>query len=73
MFGLGVEINLPIPKVDLRIPLALRGSANPGVSDKRVERARHVTSVTSDQLVSVSYNTEWKFQAVGSFGLSGHF
>ena len=67
-FGLGLEFNLPIPVVDIRIPFSLRGSVNPGVSNKRTERS-HVDVANS----KTYYSTEWKFQAVANLGASIHF
>lgn len=72
MFGLGLEFNLPIPYVDIRVPFNLRGMVNPGVSDKREERADY-TGTAPNNITSVAYSTEWKFQAVGNIGLSVHF
>ena len=67
-FGLGMEFKLPIPVVDIRIPLSLRGSINPSVSGKRQER--ETRDLTSGE---VSYKTNWKFMAVASLGLSVYF
>lgn len=69
IFGLGLEFNLPIPYVDVRIPFNLRGTVNPGVSDLRSERETR----TGSPQVAVEFSTEWKFQAVGNIGLSVHF
>ncbi len=69
IFGLGLEFNLPIPYVDVRIPFNLRGTVNPGVSDKRIERERR----TGSNPLTVEFSTEWKFQAVGNIGLAVHF
>jgi hypothetical protein len=70
-FGLGMEINLPIPKADIRIPLSLRGNYNPGVGGTRDDRANHVTNATN--IVREDYSTAWKFQATGTFGAAWHF
>jgi hypothetical protein len=70
-FGLGLEIMLPIPSVDIRIPFSLRGSYNPGASDKRDERGDHVVNGTD--LQSENFATNWKFQAVANFGAGWHF
>ncbi|MCA9620062.1 MAG: hypothetical protein KC731_13645 [Myxococcales bacterium] len=70
-FGLGLEINLPIPTADIRIPLSLRGNVNPGVKGTREERANHV--VTGDRITTEDFSTAWKFQAVGNFGAAWHF
>ncbi len=73
MFGLGMEFVLPIESdvVSVRIPLTLRGSINPGVSDKRVERANYTLS--GGELDIVEYKTDWKFQAAANLGVSAHF
>ncbi|MEM9692500.1 MAG: hypothetical protein AAGA56_08150 [Myxococcota bacterium] len=70
-FGFGMEINLPVPNVDLRIPITLRGNFNPSVSDRREERATHV--VTNDNIDREEVAVEWKYQASGAFGLAWHF
>jgi hypothetical protein len=72
-FGMGLEFKLPIPieQVQFRIPFQLRGSFNPGVSGERIERAQH--NVSGSNLVSESYSTAFKFQAVAAFGLGVHF
>jgi len=75
-FGLGFEVNLPIPVVDVRIPISLRGNYNPGVTEKRDDRGTYVigTDAAGDAaVVSASYSTEWKFQAVGQWGIAAHF
>ncbi len=69
IFGLGLEFNLPIPYVDVRIPLNLRGTINPGLSDQRIDREGR----TGTNPVSVTYSTEWQYQAVANLGLSVHF
>ena len=69
MFGLGLEFNLNIPYVDVRIPFNLRGTYNPGVSDKRAERETR----TGNNPVIVETRTEFQFQAVANLGLSVHF
>lgn len=70
-FGLGMEINLPIPKADIRIPLALRGNFNPGVGGTRDDRAEHDTA--GGNIVREEFSTAWKFQATGTFGAAWHF
>jgi hypothetical protein len=70
-FGLGLEFMLPIPSVDIRIPLTLRGSVNPGVSGERAERA--TPEVVGGDFRGETYITEWKFKAVANFGASWHF
>jgi hypothetical protein len=70
-FGLGLEINLPIPGVDIRLPLAIRGGYNPGVSDTRTDRATYV--VQSGKVTETTTKTEWKWEALGTFGAGVHF
>ncbi len=72
MFGLGLEFNLPIPYVDARVPFNLRGMINPGISDEREGRS-DIGGSAPDNITSVAFSTEWKFQAVGNIGLSVHF
>jgi len=74
-FGLGIEINLPIPKADIRLPVSLRGNVNPSVSSERDDRATHQTGTVGGvpNLSRETFNTAWKFGAHGSFGLSWHF
>lgn len=71
MFGLGLEFNLPIPYIDARIPFNLRGTVNPGVSDKREERS-DIQGTAPDNITAVSFSTEWKFQAMANIGLAVH-
>lgn len=71
MFGLGAEFKLPIPKVDVRIPLTLRGAVNPGVSSKRDER--ELNEIAGNVITRVEYRSEWKFEAYGTLGASIHF
>ncbi|MEQ9320936.1 MAG: hypothetical protein RIF41_17370 [Polyangiaceae bacterium] len=70
-FGLGLEVNLPIPKADIRIPLSLRGNYVPSVAGTRDERANHTDNGTN--LTSEEFSTKWKFQAAGTFGAAWHF
>ena len=71
MFGLGAEFKLPIPKVDVRIPLTLRGAINPGVSSKRDDR--ELNEIAGNVITRVEYRSEWKFEAYGTLGASIHF
>ncbi len=74
-FGFGMEINLPIPSVDIRIPIQLRGSYNPGVSDDRTERSNVTTRTEAGNLkvASESYRTEWLWQVGANLGVMWHF
>ncbi|MBM4357512.1 MAG: hypothetical protein FJ096_05305 [Deltaproteobacteria bacterium] len=73
MFGLGAEFKLPIPKVDVRLPLTLRGAVNSGVSSKRDDRELNDVDAVSGVINRVEYRSEWKFEAYGSLGASIHF
>jgi hypothetical protein len=73
MFGLGAEFKLPIPKVDIRLPLTLRGAVNPGVSSKRDDRELNDVDAQSGVINRVEYRSEWKFEAYASLGASIHF
>ena len=70
-FGLGLEVNLPIPHADIRLPFSLRGNYNPGVKGTRDERANHQTNATN--ITREDFSTAWKFQATGTFGAAWHF
>jgi hypothetical protein len=67
-FGLGVEIKLPLPVIDLRIPIGLRGSFSPGVSSTFNDR-------TTINLLppGVTYHSEWRFQAAATLGAAVYF
>lgn len=72
-FGFGLEVMLPIPSVDIRIPFSLRGSYNPGVSAKRDERSDPPPTANGTDLTRETFKTDWKFQAVANFGAAWHF
>ena len=65
-FGAGVEIKLPLPVIDLRIPIGLRGSFAPGVSSSWSDR----TTVT---LGGIQYRSEWKFAVNATLGAALYF
>lgn len=68
--GLGLEIKLPIPSVDVRIPFSLRGSYyNPG--DNVEDRADY--SLNGNTITKVTYNTQWKWQALATLGAQIYF
>ena len=78
-FGLGMEFILPIPVdvLQVRIPLQLRGSIDPGAASTREERSS-IYDVTTSADGSVTgyredYKTRWKFQAYATLGASVHF
>jgi hypothetical protein len=55
-FGLGMEIKLPLPVVDIRIPISLRGSITPGASSDAIDRSRPTATPGL-----FSYNAEWQY------------
>jgi hypothetical protein len=69
--ALGAEIKLPIPALDLRIPIALRASLNPGTSDKLSER-RDV-DLSGAAVRSVVYRSEFQVQGMLTAGISCWF
>jgi hypothetical protein len=64
--GAGVEIKLPLPVLDLRIPIGLRGSYAPGVSSNFADR-------TSTNGTSIVYRSEWKFAVNATLGAALYF
>ncbi len=81
-FGFEIEIPAAAPLESVRIPLSLRGSVNPGVSDKRSERSENLRVGEPDPdaagayphpLVNEDYRTSFEYQVVANFGLSLHF
>lgn len=53
--GAGIEIKLPLPVIDLRIPVGLRVSYTPSVPSGFSER------VTPTSFTSAVYHSEWKY------------
>ncbi len=64
-FGGGVEFKLPLPVVDVRIPLTIRGGWNPGVSSKFSDR--------TPVLAPVTYKSDWQFSVNGTLGAAIYF
>lgn len=64
-FGGGIEIKLPIPVIDLRIPITIRGSWNPSVSSKFSDR----TQVG----VPTTYKSDWQYAVNGTLGAAIYF
>lgn len=50
--GVGLEIKLPLPVIDIRVPIALRASYNPGVPSAVTDRV---------DFASGTYQSEWKY------------
>ena len=71
-FGLGFEFHLPIPKVDLRIPLSIRGAYNPGVEDTRESRVRYSPD-SGPPIVQESFAAEWQYTIRAQLGLTANF
>ncbi len=70
-FGLGIEFKLPLPVVDIRLPLNVRISVNPSISESRMDRAYYAG--TLEDLHQITYVTEFKYQAVGTLGATMFF
>jgi hypothetical protein len=60
--GLGVEIKVPLPVLDLRIPIGLRASYNPSVSSK-----------AQDRFSNNAYRSEWKYAVNLTAGAAIYF
>jgi hypothetical protein len=70
-FGLGFEIRLPTPGVDLRIPLTLRGTYDSGVGDKGDDRESVDCHASTG--CTITLKSEWEWQAAGTLGLAWYF
>ena len=64
--GVGIEIKVPLPVVDLRIPVGLRLSYAPGVSSKFADRVHTDTTGTT-------FQSEWKFAVNATAGAAIYF
>ena len=74
--GLGFEIKLPIPKVDIRIPVSFRGSYNLGTSSKLDDRMKlegNAVGANAFQPTHVTYKSEWKYHTGATLGVSIFF
>ncbi len=69
--GLGFDIKLPIPNVDLRIPIDLRGSFNLGTSSHEQDLVNYV--ISGNTLQGATYNAAWQYRASATIGLGYHF
>jgi hypothetical protein len=65
--GVGIEIKLPLPVLDLRIPLGLRFSYAPGIPGTFDER------VKVNPGGGYTYQSEWKFAVNGTLGAALYF
>src|SRR5262249_15365020 len=68
--GAGVEIKAPLPKLDLRFPIGLRGSLAPGVSNDFTDRAK---AITTSSLLIVTYRSEWMYAVNVTAGAALYF
>ncbi|MEZ4264963.1 MAG: hypothetical protein R3F39_01195 [Myxococcota bacterium] len=66
-FGFGFDIRLPTDKIDIRVPLMLRGSYTPSVSGYVADRV----TVTGNQFTALS--TTWQYQAMVTLGVAIYF
>ncbi|MEM6790931.1 MAG: hypothetical protein AAF715_25655 [Myxococcota bacterium] len=72
-FGIGGELNLPIPFVDLRLPISLRGAYNPGAGDTRTERVIAVAGDEPQTLAAEFFSTAFEWNVRLHAGLSANF
>jgi hypothetical protein len=72
-FGIGFEFALPTPIVDLRIPLTLRGSYNPGVSDKLSDRMELTNQTSAVSGSGFRYESNPQYQALFTLGVAAYF
>lgn len=63
--GVGVEIKIPTPNLEFRIPIGLRFSYNPGVGSDFADRVK----LTSP----IEYESEWRFAAHLTAGFLAFF
>ena len=70
-----MEIKLPTPGIDLRIPVSLRGSVNPSTSDKLEDRVDAELEQIGNQVRvnSIVYKSEWKYQVLLTAGAAAYF
>lgn len=72
MAGLGLEVKLPIPGADIRIPLALRAGFNTPFSENATERALY--ALDADGYVrSMELETAWSYHAALTVGLTWYW
>ncbi|HEX3593769.1 MAG TPA: outer membrane beta-barrel protein [Polyangiaceae bacterium] len=67
-FGAGVEIKLPLPVIDLRIPIGIRGSYAPGVDSSFSKR-----TTLSAGAPFVTYRSEWQYAVNATLGAAIYF
>lgn len=70
--GLGLEIKLPLPMIDLRIPVGLRFGLNPALGDTLDKRAE-IRGTSGNVVTDIHYKSEWEYQAQLTLGAAVHF
>lgn len=66
--GFGFELKLPVPVVDLRIPVSFRGSYY-NLGENIEDRAEYVFTPPA----KVTFDTRWKFQALATIAVQAYF
>jgi len=72
-FGIGAEINLPTPFVDLRLPISLRGAYNPGIGGSRSDRVVAIEGDDPTILGAEFFSTTWEWNVRLHAGLTANF
>jgi hypothetical protein len=70
-FGLGAELALPIPSIDIRIPFSVRGSVNPSTSDKVADRANY--TFKDNAITAIEYKSDWQYRIAFTLGAAVYF
>jgi hypothetical protein len=65
--GIGMEIKLPIPALDIRIPMSARLSLNPKSSSELAQR------VNVDLTGTATFRSEWKYQGLATLGVAFYY
>jgi hypothetical protein len=73
--GIGVEIKLPIPGVDVRIPISFRGSINPSISSRVADRMvlTWAQGTPNPAVTQMTLTSQWKYQTQAVFGAAVWF
>jgi hypothetical protein len=66
--GVGLEVKLPLPVIDLRIPVGLRVSYNPSAPSSYTDTTKFATNGAA-----ISYSSEWKFAVSLTAGAALYF
>lgn len=67
--GLGAELRLPIPKVNIRIPISFRASYNPSIPSSVFERWDY--TAFGNPITNIKSN--WKYHTQMTFGVSVYY